>query len=159
VSVFCSNPRGVSMQCYFGTPPPIPHVLMIPRFECLFGFATRPGAEAVLLNGARNSVFTSALLRCGRERGHVDNFGDLMKHAWGEAVAATSSFEGRSSMKPCFTESTGGCCKRLVEDGAHLTLGPSGVTVEGIVKPLHKAFQAQVSVAPSRGCPWPVTDA
>jgi hypothetical protein len=137
------------------TPPPI--ALMISRFECLLGFATRPGAEAVLLSSARNSVFTSALLRHGRERGHVDSFGDLMKHVWDEAVAATSSFEGRSSMKPCF--STGDCCKRLVEDGAHLTLGPSGVTIEGIVEPLHKAFQAQVSVAPSRGCPWPVTDA
>ncbi len=89
----------------------------------------------------------------------MDSFGDLMKHAWDEAVAATSSFEGRSSMKPCFTASTGGCCKRLVEVVTHLTLGPSGVTIEGIVEPLHKASQAQVSVAPSRGCPWPVADA
>ncbi len=164
--VLCSNPCGVkacSVTLVSPHPPPhptpIPHGLMMSRFECLFGFATRPGAEAVLLSSARNSVFTSVLLGRGRERGHVDSFGDLMKHAWDEAVAATSRLEGRSSMKPCFTASTGACCKRLVEAGAHLTLGPSGATVEGIVEPLHKAFQAQVSVAPSRGCPWPVANA
>ncbi len=116
---------------------PNPH-----SFECLFGFATRPGAEALLNDASRNSFFTSALLQRMKEFGHTDTFGDLMRRVWEDVTAATSGLPRQPTQKPC-CESLGLCNKRLLERGESLLVGPSREVVDSLVR----VFEDQVSAS------------